>query len=69
MSVQLVGIGVTLPSVDVSLTPTTLQMPWSGESLLLGISIPDSSGVGVIPSLDFSDPDNSQYLPLLAGFG
>ena len=43
MAVQLTGIGVTLPSVGVSLTPTTLQMPWSGESLLTGVSIPGTS--------------------------
>ena len=44
MAVQLVGIGVTLPSVGVSLTPTTTQLPWSGESLLgVGQSIPGST--------------------------
>lgn len=37
--VQLVGIGVTLPSVGTSLTPTTTQMPWGGESLLVGVSL------------------------------
>lgn len=38
--VQLVGIGVTIPSVGVSLTPTTPQLPWSGESLLnIGVSL------------------------------
>lgn len=44
MPVQLVGIRLTLSSVGVSLTPTTLQMPWSGESLL-GVhqSIPGST--------------------------
>lgn len=47
MPVQLVGVRLTLPSVGVSLTPTTLQMPWSGESLL-GIhqSIPGSTTGG-----------------------
>ena len=47
MAVSLTGnIGVTLPSVGTSLTPTTLQMPWKGESLLgIGQSIPGSSGV------------------------
>lgn len=47
MPVQLTqSIGVTLPSVGVSLTPTTLQMPWSGESLLgVGQSIPGSTAV------------------------
>lgn len=40
MAVQLVGINVTLPSVGASLTPTTLQLPWGGESILgVGVSL------------------------------
>ena len=51
MAVSLVGIKVTLPSVGTSLTPTTLQMPWSGESLLgIGQSIPGSSAAPTPPS-------------------
>lgn len=46
MAVFLKGIQVTLPSVGVSLTPTTLQLPWSGESLILGITIPESTTGG-----------------------
>jgi hypothetical protein len=39
MAVQLIGIGVTLTSADVSLKPSTPQMPWSGESLLTNVSL------------------------------
>jgi hypothetical protein len=49
VAVQLVGIGVTLPSVGVSLTPTTLQMAWSGESLIgTGVSIVQSTLVSTV---------------------
>lgn len=70
MAVQLVGIGITLPSVGVSLTPTTLQLPWSGESLVgVGVSVPVSttppSTVVSSASLNFSIAANSQYIPLL----
>ena len=45
MAVSLVGITVTMPSVDVSLKPTTLQLPWTGESLLgVGVSISSNTG-------------------------
>lgn len=44
MAVQLVGVGVTLPGVGVSLTPTTVQLPWNGESLLGGVSILPTAG-------------------------
>lgn len=37
--VQLIGIGTTLTSADVSLRPNTPQMSWGGESLLGGVSI------------------------------
>mgnify|MGYP001593251291 FL=1 len=54
MAVSLTGIRVTLPSVGVSLTPTTLQLPWSGESLLgIGQSIPGSTTPPTPPSTDF----------------
>lgn len=73
MAVQLVGIGLTMPSVGVSLTPTTLQMAWSGESLIgIGQSIPGStvsstgSSTGVVsPSMDFSVAANSQYVAVI----
>jgi hypothetical protein len=40
VAVQLIGIGVTLPSVGQSLTPTTAQLAWLGQSLLdVGVSI------------------------------
>ena len=55
MPVQLVGIGLTLPSVGVSLTPTTLQMAWSGESLLgVGVSIPGSTTGGSTVALVYT---------------
>lgn len=53
MPVQLVGIGLTLPSVGVSLTPTTLQLPWGGESLLVGVSIPGSTTGGSSSVISF----------------
>lgn len=45
MATQLSGISVTLPSVGVSLTPTTTQLAWGyqSESLLLGVTIPQAS--------------------------
>ena len=73
MAVQLVGIGVTLPSVGASLTPTTLQLPWSGESLLgIGVSIiqsvtASSTATGT-NTLNFSGSSNSMYIPLMGGF-
>lgn len=52
MAVQLVGIGLGFLSVGVSLTPTTLQMPWRGESLFgIGQSIPASNS-GIISFVD-----------------
>lgn len=73
MAVQLVGIGVTLPSVGTSLTPTTLQLPWSGESLLgIGVSIIQSitasSTASGLNSLNFSGSSNSMYIPSMGGF-
>ena len=61
MAVSLVGITVTMPSVGVSLTPTTLQMPWTGESLLgIGQSIPGSTTSSSSPST---------YVPTFPYFG
>lgn len=78
MAVQLKSITVTLPSVGLSLTLTTLQLPWSGESLLFGVTIPESTATGgstVVSSnagthaLVFSGSSNSMYVPLMAGIG
>lgn len=80
MAVQLVGIGVTLPSVSTSLTPTTLQLPWGGESLLgIGVSIVQTSAAGgstgstasVVSSagvLNFTGSSNSMLIPIMGGF-
>jgi hypothetical protein len=77
MAVSLTGITVTLPSVGVSLTPTTLQLPWGAvsESLLLTVSIPGSTTGGSTSSsspthtLIFTGSSNSMYIPLMGGFG
>ena len=68
MAVQLKGISVTLPSVGVSLTPTTQQLAWGGESLLQGVSIAETSAVtppSTAPALQFNFATNSMYIPML----
>ena len=70
MAVQLNGIGITLPSVGVSLTPTTLQLAWGAqsESLLGGVSIIQTSvaaSTAFRHSLYFTDYRNSMYLPIV----